>query len=206
MATQENRPMISEVSICNQALSWLGHTPINSLQDNSTAAQLCRDNYEFLRDAVLEERMWTFATARAVSESSTMDAWGSNYVHGLPVEWLAVYRVYSTADYALGWRLEEGKNIITSDKKIYMWGLKRITDTGKFSIMFSQALAARLAADMAITLTENRQLQADLWQLYQKKLTDAAARDGQQGSNDKIQKGRLTRTRGRSDSYVGGEI
>jgi hypothetical protein len=195
--------MISEVSICNQALSWLGHTPINSLQDNSTAAQLCRDNYEFLRDAVLEEHMWTFATVRAASETAIMVPNTSLYQHGKPVEWLQVYRVYQDEQFKrpVEWRMEE-TGIVTEHSTIYMWGIKRITDTGKFSIMFSQAVAARMAADLAIALTENRQLQADMWALYKAKVEEASTRDGQQGSNDYVTQHGLVGARFGGGSYL----
>ena len=193
-----NNPMVSEVSICNQALSWLGQSAISSLDDKSTTAEWMRNNYPFIRDAVLEERMWTFATARAKSVSAERDAWDSAYVHATPGEWISVFRVYRTSGTttltSVDWRLEDGK-ILCAEDSILLWGLKRVTDTGKFSPLFIQALAARIAADAAIPLTENRQLQVDMWGLYGDKLREAAARDGQQGSNDMITQSRLTGVR-----------
>jgi hypothetical protein len=62
--------------------------------------------------------------------------------------------------------------------------------------MFVQALAARMAAELAIPLSENAQLQGTMWQLYGTKLAEAAARDGQQGSNEYITQRRLTGVRG----------
>lgn len=201
MATQSNRSMISEVSICNQAMSWLGANEITSLDDPSKEAEYCRNNYPFLRDAVLEERMWTFATDRAISTVADRDAWGVQYQHPLPLEWLAVYRVYCTPGNtpdqgwpAKGWR-REGDFILAQESTIYMWGLKRIVDTGKFTQLFVQALAARMASDLAIPITENRQLQADMWGLYQNKLREAAARDGAQGANDHIRSSGLVSAR-----------
>ncbi len=174
-----NGPTVSEVSIANQALSFLGIDPINSFNDASQSAEWMRNNYPFLRDAVLEERMWTFATARGVSSSRDRDAWDECYVHAKPLGWLSVYRIKECKD----WRVEDN-NILCDEPTIKLWGLKRVTDTGKFSSLFVQALAARLAADACIPLTENAQLQTVMWQLYQAKLADAATRDGQQGSND----------------------
>jgi len=55
---------MSETAICNQALSWLGAGRILSLDDGTELSDLCKDNYEPLRDAVLEEARWTFATKR----------------------------------------------------------------------------------------------------------------------------------------------
>ena len=72
---------ISEVSICNQALSWLGQETITSLDDQATTAVWMNANYDLLRDSVMEARMWTFATVRAVSTSvpsrSKSIAWGA---------------------------------------------------------------------------------------------------------------------------------
>jgi hypothetical protein len=201
MATQEVRSMVSSTSICNQAMSWLAVDPIISLEDDSNTAQWCRLNYPFLRDAVLEERMWTFATDRAVSTVADKDAWGDMYVHPLPISWQAVYHCYRTVNKAgslghaanitsEGW-VVEGGNVLSYDSTIYLWGTIRITDTGAFSSLFVQALAARIAADACMPFTENQKLQRDMWDLFNGKLREAAARDGQQGSNDVIQSNTL---------------
>ena len=193
--------MVSSTSICNQALSWLAVDPIISLEDDSNTAQWCRLNYPFLRDAVLEERMWTFATDRAVSTVADKDAWGDMYVHPLPISWQSVYRCYRTVNKAgslghaanitsEGW-VVEGGNVLSYDSTIYLWGVMRITDTGAFSSLFVQALAARIAADACMPFTENQKLQRDMWELFNGKLREAAARDGQQGSNDVIQSNTL---------------
>lgn len=206
MAKQSNIPMVSEVSICNQALSWVGQSEITSLDQNNKGAEWCRNNYPFIRDAVLQERTWTFATVRATSTTADLDAWGGMYVHTLEDEWLSVFRVYRASNLAGqmipddSWRMEEGK-IVSNQSTVYYWGLKQITDTGKFPPVFVQALAARLAAEMAIAITKNRQLQADMWALYGDKLREAAARDGQQGANDVITQTRLVNAR-----YSGGYL
>ena len=206
MATQQTKSLVSEVSICNQALLWLGQNTITSLDESSTAAEWMTNNYPFLRDAVLEERMWTFATARAVSTTADLDPFGVQYLHAIPLGWLSVYRVYcnvtssdpSNWQKSEGWR-REGSNILTNEPTVYLWGMDRTVDTGKFTQLFAQALAARIAADAAIPFTENRGLQSDMWNLYSVKLADAATRDGQQGSNERIQSNSLIDAR-----YSGG--
>lgn len=190
MATQETRSMISETSICNQALSWLGAKRIASINEQSRYAELCNENYPFLRDAVLEARMWSFALDRDASTVSNKDAWGVAFAHPVPQEWLAVWRVYKRVDrepfeVSKNWR-KEGRFVLAEDDTVYMWGTKRVTDTGFFTNMFVQCLAARLACDLAIPVTENRLLQADMWGLYEKKLSEAGSRDGQQGVNESI--------------------
>ena len=205
MATQENRSMVSETSICNQALSWLASVQITSLDQDSKEARWMKANYPFIRDAVLEERMWTFATARAKSVVADLDEWDEFYVHPKPTDWISVFRVFkdqvqNRLDTDMTWRMEGG-NVLSKYARLRFWGMKRVTDTGAFSPLFVQALAARLAADAAVPLTENRQLQVDLWGLYGDKLREAAVRDGQQGGNDMITQGTLTGVR-----YSGGGI
>ena len=192
-----NAPMVSEVSICNQALSLLGQSPITAFSDQTTAAEWCRNNYPFLRDAVLQERMWTFATARAKSESNDMDEWEYKYVHKMPAGWIHIHRVFSSpfATHVVRDWVREGDDILASDATVYLLGIKRVGDTGKFSPLFTQALVARLAADGAVPFTANNQLMAQMWQLYGQKLIEAAARDGQQGSNEYIHATGLTNAR-----------
>ncbi len=204
MATQENRSMVSETSIANQALSWLGGAQITTLDEDSREGRWMKANYPFIRDAVMQERNWTFATARATSFVADRDEWDSMYVHPIPPEWMSVFRVYR--DIRIGnkwadddsWRFESN-NVLSRYSTIYMWGLRRVVDTGAWPPVFVQAVAARLAAEAAIPLTENRQLQIDLWKLYGDKVQEAAARDGQQGGNDFITQTGLTGAR-----YSGG--
>jgi hypothetical protein len=194
--------MINEVSISNQALTWLGQQRINSLDDDLDTARWMDVNFEPLRDAVLEEGMWTFATVRATSTTADLDPWGVQYAHSIPTGWMAVFRVYNDvsatlqSDYIVspGWT-REGDRILSVDETVYMYGVEQVKDTGKFSNLFAQALAARLAADGAIPFTKSRQLQIDMWELYNAKLARAFVRDGQQGTNETIRRGPLTRVR-----------
>ncbi len=196
MATQLPQSTVSEVSICNQALSWVGVSAIASLDEPSRAAEWCRNNYFFLRDAVLESRLWSFAIAKKITTTADRDEWDEYYTHPVPLEWLNVFRVYDNPKNPeqTHWKLE-GKNVLTEEDTVYLWGVKRITDTGAFSNLFIQALCARMAADMAVPFTENARLQADMWALYDRKLEEAAARDGMQGRNEKFNEGLITQVR-----------
>lgn len=198
MATQTSRPMVSETSICNQALSFIGGDLIESIEEPNQVAEWCRVNYPFLRDAVLEEKLWSFAAARAVSNTAETPEWGSDYFkHSIPVDWISVFRVYcDDREGVVEWSLED-RFVLAKSETVYMRGNKRVTDTGKFSNLFVQCLAARLAADMAIPLAQDRGLFQDMWDLYDTKLKVAANRDGMQGRNEKIRPGNLTSGRNR---------
>ena len=179
---------MSEVAICNQALSWLGESPITSLDDPTKAAALCKANYAELRDAVLEESDWTFAKKRrSLPASATAPAYGYGKAYPLPGECLHVLSVNEIrqGDPRGAWIVED-REILTNDSSCRAIYIKRLTDTGKFSSLFKQALAARLAAELAIPLTASRSLQAQHFQLYEEKRSKAAGRDGQQGKSKRI--------------------
>jgi hypothetical protein len=202
MADPSNGPMLSEVSICNQALGYLGANPITSFADQSTTAELCRNNYPYIRDAVLEECMWSFATVRATSTTADRDDWGQAYKHAVPLDWLKVLRCYTNVSsndpsewiQSCGWR-REGRFILAEDDNLYMLGVKRVTDTGMFNSMFVQALATRLAAEMAVPITENLKMYETYWILYNKKIMDAESRDGAEARSERIRARTLVRAR-----------
>jgi hypothetical protein len=202
VARQEDRPMRSEVSISNMALSWLGQNPITSLDEQTREASICKANYDFVRDAVLEERRWTFATVRATSTVADLDEWGRMYSHPKPLNWLFVYRAYRNVSgetpsswcKSEGWRMEGGK-VLTRDATVYLWGTERVTNTDRFTEQFAQALTARLAATMCVAFTQDVRNEAMLWNKYQAFLADAAATDGMQGANEQVQSNQLIDSR-----------
>jgi len=190
--------MATEVSICNLALSWLAGNLIISLDDEIIEAQLCKANYDSSRDAVLEDRAWTFATKRyRWTPLSTAPVYGYGYAFMIDPEVVRILEVRDSdgtynANGAndLDWR-REGNTIVANASVIYVKALRRVADTSKYPPSFVMALAARLAADICIPLTESRQMQQDMWTLYSKKLDDAMATDGMQGSSDIIQSRKL---------------
>ena len=187
----------SETSICNQALTRLGQDRILSLQENSVKAVWMAENYPALRNAVLEEAHWTFAQVRQRSESDVTNDW-DQIVHSVPLGWTKVFAVYDSPmglnSLDVEWKVE-GAQVLSNRAIIWMRGIKEITDVKVFSELFTQALAARIAAEGAIAFTENRQLQADMWTLYEKLITEAVGHDGQQSSPERVRKGRLTQRR-----------
>jgi hypothetical protein len=179
---------MTDVEICNVALGWLGAELIASLNDESTEARLCKVQYPLARDVVLEDRAWSFAMERRVLDTpdATAPVSGFTYAFTLPTTTIRVVRADDgTGDYRIAWAVE-GRKVLANVATVYIESLVRPVSEALFSPAFCQALAARLAADLAISITENRQLQADLWSLYEKKLKAAAATDGLQGTSVRI--------------------
>lgn len=208
---------VSPVAICNQALGWLGGDLIISLDDESKEAKLCKANFDGLRDAVLEDREWTFAVARIeMAELIDVPLYGFDKAFQIPEDVLRVLQVSRAGEVDDGvlvegsfqsatrggtgqgresridW-LREGETIVANNAaRIFCRVLKRITDTTKFSPAFDQCLAARMAMDLAIPLTNSRLLQRDMAQIYGEKITLAAGTDGMQGRSYKVRSDSLT--------------
>ncbi len=189
--------MATEVAICNKALIQCGANTVISLNDDTTEAALCKALYADLRDAVLEAHDWTFAVARLELPKGVPDPtfrYANRYP--LPSTTLHVLEVnkITRTDDTRDWRVEANAVLIDSTVcKVKI--IQQVTDTTKFSSLFVQALAARLAADLAIPLTSNLNLETAKYQLYLAKLKEAAARDNQQGKSQRIRSRFMERAR-----------
>ena len=67
--------------------------------------------------------------------------------------------------------------------------IARVTDPNEYDGLLIETISARLAADIAFPLVASRTLSADLWALYEAKLSEARfvnATEGQPGSHDAV--------------------
>jgi hypothetical protein len=203
---------ISPTRICNIALGWLGASTITSLdiEESSTEWELCNLNYDTIRDAVLEEREWTFAIHRQVlNAQSDIEGFGNESSFLIPVDCLRVLTVHDPQILGIGgilsesvhiksqipeWQIE-GTNIIAVAQEINARYLQRIIDPNKYSPGFIQAFAQRIAAEFALTLTESKTVADRMWDLYEFKLGKGTVLDAIQGRSRRVRSTALTRRR-----------
>lgn len=179
----------SEVAICNLALQEIGRgMMITALDENTQAARACRLRYPYARDAVLRGYDWNFATARAeLAANTTAPAFEFAHAYDLPTDCLRVRAVFDGE--ADDWKVE-GRQIITDlGDPIQIKYTVRVTDPAQFDPLFVAALAARVAADVAISLSESTAKAQGLWQLYIGKLQEAWKNDAQEGQPDALPAG-----------------
>lgn len=205
--------MASKVAICNLALGWLGENPITAITDPSRAAQLCNTNFDLLRDAVLEEGEWGFALKQAgpLAPVSPGPTFGPGSLFNLPEDCLRVLRCLDSSDVGsissvftdgmsafpasrLQWR-REGRAVRAEVTAIYVEYIAKITDTELFSPGFTQAMAARLAAELSMPITNSATMFQTMWKLYSGKLRDGLNLDNMQGRQQPIRSDQLTRVR-----------
>ena len=209
--------MTTQTQICNIALGWLGANRITSLdiEENSKEWLLCSENYDSLRDAVLEEKEWTFAVKRAIlSPVEDTVVFGQEILFRKPPDALRILTVHDSAvirplpvtsptvasrgvhdiPQADGWQVE-GDHILANAEVVYVRYNRRVEEVGKYSAAFVQALAQRLAAEFALPLTESKTLYDRMWAAYAAKITMSGTTDGIQGRSRKIRSRALIRRR-----------
>lgn len=195
----------STVEICNLALTAVGAETITSLDDEETRARLVSLHYPRCRDTLLSLEDWAFARARRgpLSPLEESPEFGYSYQFTLPTGCYVMRWVSDAADadYQIDHEVE-GNVVLANHATIYTKFTQRIEDTTKFSQVFTAALVAYLASELAIPISESRLLHEQLKALYTGMLTDAHAVDGLQGTNKRMRAKRLTAAR-RSGSRSG---
>ena len=188
---------LSQVNICNLALGWLGAELLTAITDDKIEGRLCRENYDSARDSVLEDHAWTFANARRIlSPDPVVPVFGFGQRFKLPADCIRVLSANQTdrADNQTAW-VREGNYLLSTNEVLYLKYTRRVTEEGLFSPNFTQAFANRLAADLALPITESRTMQEHQWAAYISKLEGAAATDGMQGTSQRIRSNRLLGSR-----------
>lgn len=177
----------SETAICNLALIRIGKTRITSLTEGTTAADLCDLLYPQCRDDLLRSHPWNFATKRVtLALSSTTPNHEFTHYHVLPVDCLKVRRTSWEAEGIDGeYRIEtvNGVRVLAcNEDTVRIEYTAQITDTAIFDASFTDCLAQRIAAELAMPLADNQSLARSLWEVYRGKLAEAMTTDAQEGT------------------------
>lgn len=188
--------MTSPVAICNKALALVGANTILSLDDDQTEAIVCKAAYNAVRDKVLEDRAWTFATGRIILlPDAVPPAFDYTSRFLIPSNIIRVLQVKSDSrDDFLDW-IREGQYILCNEAKLYVRHIERVIDIAEWSPAAQDAFSYALASEIAVPLTENGAMMERMLSVYMERIKDAGATDGGQGRAERLIKGTLTRYR-----------
>lgn len=198
----------SEVAICNIALARTGQREfITSLTGSSAPSKVCNVLYVEARQTVLASIWWPFATKRATLAelaNTTRDGW--IFVYALPVDCIAARSLWSglrrpAVDQAIQFGLEHdavsGKKVLLSDLEDAVLSYTAdISAPGLFPPLFTDALAWKLAADIALAMPIKPQVGLAMQQGYQRALAIAAAAEFRQAQEDALPDSEFIRIRG----------
>ena len=151
---------VSETSICNMALGRIGAGSLNNLTtDTSVEAIQCRLHYEPTRDALLRSHKWLFALAQAaLSEDIAAPAFGWDNQFVLPADCL---RVLNEEDDDDSYEIQ-GRLLLTDESEVNIRYIKKVTDPTEFDPLFVKALAVKLAVEIVMPLTQDKNLRESL--------------------------------------------
>ena len=167
----------SVVQIVNNALVKIGANAILTLTEDSEAARAANLIYEQIRDSCIRDHVWNFAVNRVeLAQNSTAPAFEFSYQYNLPSDCL---RVLQMEDMSMLYKIEGGK-LLTDEGTAKILYLARVEDVNLFDAMFVEALSARLAAELSVTLSESNTLYSNMMEMYQRKISDARSMDAQE--------------------------
>lgn len=190
----------SAVQIANIALTRIGQKPITSLDDTNNAAILAKTHYDETRKAVLHTVPWKFAKRRA-ELAALASAPTFEYARAYQLPAKALYVVSTSMDEdghggtGEAWDVE-GRTIITdASSPIRIVYIEDVEDVVQFSPLFVDALAEKLAAELVYGITKQAASRERHLQIYAAKVENAAAVDGQQGTQAVLESNQLISAR-----------
>lgn len=175
--------MVSTVDICNRALQKLGHTKITSLDDDVKAARESQRAYALVRDAVFRDHPWNSLLARAsLAALSEAPAWGFARQYQLPVDCLRVLE----ADTPCDWRVEGRRILCNAAAPLNILYVRQEDDPQQYDLLLVEALAARLAGELAEALTQSNTKKEMAEREYLEVLGRARRADAQEGAAQRL--------------------
>lgn len=153
-------PVSSEIELCNRALFLVGVEPLSSLLDNSKAGRVLRLYYPEVRDRLLAESRWGFATAR-IAPTPTLVTNLTQYDYQFSVETdPPMLTLLDIVDENTGYPLpglpflvENGILYCNIENPLLVYTFRQ-TDVKKFSEPFITCLKYSLAAEISVPITE----------------------------------------------------
>lgn len=149
--------MATETDICNLALRRLGEMALLvDVGENSTYAEVAKQTYPIVRDALLERHAWNFATTRVRGQLVADEPIGWKFCYQVPAACLRMLSVYAETRGEVieqePWVFEmQGsyRVVYTNIENAVLKFIQYTKNTDVFSPGFVDALAWNLAASLA---------------------------------------------------------
>lgn len=173
--------MSSIVDICNSALNQIGASNIISLTEDSKAARICNQRYEYVRDAVFRAHPWNCLVTRVVlAPDSVSPAFEFDNAFTLPTDPYCL-RVLNIRYHDIVHRIE-GRKILCDEDTIELVYVGRVTDPAQYDLLLIETIAAALAADISYPLVGSTSLAQQMRLIYEDKLKEARFVDATEGT------------------------
>ena len=172
----------SDVSVCNSGLLKVGALPISSFSDNTRASNICQAQYPILRDEVMRNSPWRFALVQVVmaTPNATAPLFDYQAAYDIPAN---ILRVWQVDDYADAWT-EIGNQIFCNKADgINTLCIYQNTDPTSWDAQFAEALAWRMAQEIAFAMVQSAPMAQEMAKGYDKSLATARSTNAIVGSS-----------------------
>lgn len=164
---------MTDIEICNQALTYAGIKIISSFDDNTREAEICKLQYSISLLTLLQESEWSFAKQYKPTNllAENVDLRYNNiiynYEYQLPSDFLRMIKLISKMQYA-----------ILNNKLYTISSIDNIAYIAKpenylLPAYFIQALVFKLAYIFTITIAVDQEKATMIYKLAEKALKDA---------------------------------
>ena len=175
--------MATRVSISNLALTILGADRITSLSDNNENARRLSAIYDYCLDDVLRAHPWNFCLQRQqLARLTTTPVYGYDYEFQLPSNCLRVVEVSDGTNVQTDFKIE-GRKLMSDDTSVYIKFMQTVADPNQYTSQFVMVLSARLAAELAYAITNNKANAELIMQIYMDRLQNAKETDSQESNS-----------------------
>lgn len=155
---------VSRVEIANMALLKLGQPSLMSLEDNAVNAQRASQEMEPALETVLRSYPWPFAIARVqLQRLLERPLYQFSYYYKMPQD---IVRITSLNTQGEAYSLENGK-IATNATSVHVKYVSKDQALTNMDMTTCDVVATNLAARLCLIITENPQVQQQLWQQYE---------------------------------------
>lgn len=179
--------MITDVDVCNVALSHLQAGTINTLEDDSANAKTCRNVFDATRDAVMVDYPWAFATFIEIPTLISGEVFiGWSYLYAVPIKCLLIRKLFvddsSTDPEPIEHRLCISPEtlvpaIAVNYEDPYLEYTRLVVDPRQWSVKFAETMALRLAATIGLRLTGKEAIATELANRYNGVISEAKRQD-----------------------------
>lgn len=209
----------TQLGLYNEALRIIGERRLASLAESREPRRVLDDIWnDGAVDACLEQGLWNFAMrAVKVTASAAVPAFGYSYTFDKPTDWirtagLSLSETFNppSTDY-----MEEAGLIFANATPIYLRYVSNSTSYGKdynlWPQSFTKFVAAFLASEAILTLSQNEKRQDYAMKLFLLRRSEARSRDAMneavafppQGGWQRARMGHTHRDRGNRGSLIG---
>tara|TARA_R100000458_G_C8256465_1_gene232535 strand:- start:974 stop:1603 length:630 start_codon:yes stop_codon:yes gene_type:complete len=159
---------MDKTGIANLALSNLGEARIQSLTEDSARARACSARIDNVIETVLRMHVWNSALERSKLISAETPVFGWNYSFQLPADCIRVVEVDPVSKYQV-----EKKNILSNETTLYLLYVANPTDINNLDSLLAEAIAMKLAVEVAESLTSKAGLKQEMLQRFIVSLQEA---------------------------------